>query len=166
MFSDGVFGLFSRVSYVVCIECGGFVSHRAELVAALEAVGSPTFVCLNETLLPGVKAMRVIGLLGYSLVSRLDRRDNSAWGGIAMFAKFGYEECIAHVSDSENAERSWHILHTDRGPIVVAVWSRRPCPGEVDSIRSLEHEMRALGGDTVGTLIVGDLNVHNAAWLR
>jgi hypothetical protein len=120
----------------------------------------------NETLSPGIKTFRITDLLGYSLVSRLDRKDNSAWGGIATFAKFGYEECIAHVSDSENAERSWHILHTDRGPIAVAVWYRRPCPGEVDSIRSLEQEMTALRGDTVGTLIVGDLDVHNAAWLR
>ena len=65
--------------------------------------------------------MPTIVLEGYSVVSRLDRRDNSGWGGIALFAKNGYEQCIVHVGDSEVAERSWHILHTDRGPVGIVV---------------------------------------------
>ena len=144
----------------------GFVSHSAELVAVVEELGFPTFVCLNETLLPGERAMRKIALDGYFLASRLDRRDSSGWGGVALFAKVGFEQCIVHVGDSDVAERSWHILHTDRGPVAVALWYRRPSPGEVASIHTLEPELRKFGSDTVGTLILGDMNVHEPAWLR
>ena len=148
------------------INLRGFVSHSAELVATIEELGFPTFVCLNETLLPGERAMPTIVLEGYSVVSRLDRRDNSGWGGIALFAKNGYEQCIVHVGDSEVTERSWHILHTDRGPMAVALWYRRPDPGEVSSIKSLEVEIPRFATDTVGTIVLGDLNVHEPAWLR
>ena len=110
--------------------------------------------------------MRKIALDGYFLVSRLDRRDSSGWGGVALFAKVGFEQCIVHVGDSDVAERSWHILHTDRGPVAVALWYRRPSPGEVVSIHTLEPELRKFGSDTVGTLILGDMNVHEQAWLR
>ena len=144
----------------------GFVSHSAELVAVIEELNFPTFVCLNETLLPGERAMRKIILDGYSLVSRLDRRDNSGWGGIALFAKSGFEQCMVHVGDSPVTERSWHILHTDRGPVAVALWYRRPDPGEVVSIQALEPELREFGPDVVGTMILGDLNVHEESWLR
>ena len=39
------------------INLRGFVSHSAELVVAIEDLGFPIFVCLNETLLPGEQAM-------------------------------------------------------------------------------------------------------------
>ena len=144
----------------------GFVSHSAELVAVIEELGFPTFVCLNETLLPGERAMPKIVLEGYSLVSRLDRRDSSGWGGVALFARTGFEQCIVHIGDSDATERSWHILHTDRGPVAVALWYRRPEAGEVASIISLEPEIQRYVADAVGTIILGDLNVHEPAWLR
>ena len=148
------------------INIRGFVSHKAELTATLEEHGFPTFVGLNETLLPGERAMRRIELPGYILVSRRDRTDNSGWGGIALFAKSGFENCVVHLGNSEVAERAWHVLHTDRGPISLALWYRRPEPGEVASIRSLDAEMATYGKDTVGTVLIGDLNVHEASWLK
>ena len=48
----------------------------------------------------------------------------------------------------------------------MAVWYRRPEPGEVASIKSLEPELHKFAPDTVGTIILGDLNVHEPAWLR
>ena len=144
----------------------GFVSHSAELVAVIEELGFPTFVCLNETLLPGERAMPKIVLEGYSLVSRLDRRDFSGWGGVALFVRTGFEQCIVHIGDSDVTERSWHILHTDRGPVAVALWYRRTEAGEVASIISLEPENQRYVADAVGTIILGDLNVHELAWLR
>ena len=158
--------LFPHSFSFLLLNIRGFVSHRAELVGALEQLELPTFVCLNETLLPGTRAMRVIEVPGYVLVSRLDRRNDSGWGGIALFARAGYENCIVHVGDSAVAERSWHVLHTDRGPIAVAVWYRRPCSGEVLSIQSIPAELREFATDTVGTIILGDMNVHEASWLR
>ena len=98
--------------------------------------------------------MQTILLEGYPVVSRLDRRDNSGWGGIALFAKIGYEQCIVHVGDSDVTERSWHILHTDRGPMAVALWYRRPDPGEVASIKALDLELQRFAADTVGTILL------------
>ena len=103
---------------------------------------------------------------GYSLVSRLDRRDFSGWGGVALFARTGFEQCIVHIGDSDATERSWHILHTDRGPVAVALWYRRPEAGEVESIISLEPDIQIYVADVVGTSIFDDLNVHEPAWLR
>ena len=60
-----------------------------------------------------------IVLQRYSLVSRFDRRDSSGWGGVALFARTGFEQFIVHIGDSDATERSWHILHTDRGPVEV-----------------------------------------------
>ena len=144
----------------------GFISHSAELVGVIEELGFPTFVCLNETLLPGERAMPNIDLQWFSLVSRLDRRDSSGWGGVALFARTGFEQCIVHIGDSDVTERSWHILHTDRGPVAVALWYRRPEAGEVASIISLEPSIQRYVADAVGTIILSDLNVHEPAWLR
>ena len=77
-----------------------------------------------------------------------------------MFARTGFEQCIVHIGDSDATERSWHILHTDRGPVAVALWYRRPEAGEVASIISLEPEIQRYVADAVGTIILGDLNVH------
>ena len=99
----------------------GFVSHSAELVVAIEELGFPIFVCLNETLLPGERAMPTIVLEGDSVVSRLDRCDNYACGGIGLFETIGYERCVVHVRDSDVAERSLHILHTDLGHMALAL---------------------------------------------
>ena len=71
-----------------------------------------------------------------------------------------------HIGDSDATERSWHILHTDRGPVAVALWYRRPEAGEVASIISLEPEIQRYVADAVGTIILGDLTVHGPAWLR
>ena len=82
-----------------------------------------------------------------------------------MFAKIGFEQCIVHVGDNDAPERAWHILHTDRGPVAVAVWYRRPEPGEVASINTLEPELHTFVFDIVATIILSDLNVHEPAWL-
>ena len=142
------------------------MTHEAELNAVLETLEYPTIVALNETLLPGKKVVKEISLSGYVLISRRDRPDNSGWGGIALFAKQGYENCIVHVGDSNIAERSWHILHTDRGPIGFGLWYRPPRPGEVATIQALDGELRQYCGDCVGHVVVGDCNVHETSWLQ
>ena len=65
------------------------MSHRDKMVGALEQLDFPTFVCLNEPLLLVTKTMRAIELLGYVLVSRLDRCNGSGWGGVALLARAG-----------------------------------------------------------------------------
>ena len=140
----------------------GFTTYHTELSAILESLEFPTLVALNETLLPGEQVVKSIQLPGYQLVSRRDRPDNSGWGGIALFARSGYETCIVHIGNSDCAERSWHILHTDHGPICFGLWYRPPHQGEIGTIESLYDELAKFGSDTIGTFIIGDLNVHEA----
>ena len=43
---------------------------------------------------------------------------------------------------------------------------RPPCSAEVASIASFEVEWARLAPDFIGTIVVGDLNVHHTHWLR
>ena len=114
---------------------------------------------LVETLL--TKKVKHLKFPGYSLVSRRDRADQSGWGGILLFVKDSFRDIIVHVGDSEVAERSWHILHTDLGLISICLWYRPPDAGEVESIRSLTPELEKHGSGTMGTIIFGDMNLHH-----
>ena len=93
----------------------GFISHSAELEVHLAMCGMPNFVGITETWLKD--SIEHISLAGYTLVSRKDRSDGRQGGGIALFALNLVAAQIVHVADSTNHERSWHVLHTDVGPI-------------------------------------------------
>ena len=135
----------------------------AELTRLIERSLFPTYVALTETWLD--KSFESITLPGYVEVSRRDR-GSSAHGGVIVYAKFGYENTIVHLGNSTVAERSWHIIHSNRGPLLFGVWYRRPCPGEVATIESLDSELTEFGRDTLGSILLGDMNVHEAAWLK
>ena len=47
-----------------------------------------------------------------------------------------------------------------------AVWYRPPDAGERASIDTLRHEWESQKDKTLGAIIVGDMNVHHASWLR
>ena len=126
----------------------GFLSSIAEIQVMLDDT-KPEIVCLTETHLQQYIKMPI--LHGYTLVSRLDRRT---------------DQKVVHVGDSKTAERSWHILHTNSGAVLLGVWYRPPARGEIASIRSLEEEFEEFGEGTVGTVLVGDMNVHERTWLR
>ena len=69
------------------------------------------------------------------LVSRLDRRVGFAKsGGIVLFVLNKLASRLVHVSDSDQSERSWHVLHCDIGPILFGLWYRPPDYGEIQSI--------------------------------
>ena len=61
--------------------------------------------------------------------------------------------------------RVWCVLHTDYGPFLLCAWYRPPSDEQL-SIESCEKEHERLSRDVMGTLLVGDLNVHHAGWLR
>ena len=73
---------------------------------------------------------------------------------------------IVHVEDSKHDERSWHIIHADCGPILLGVWYRRPCQREIASIRHFDEEFQVHSQDSIASIVVGDMNVHNREWLR
>ena len=63
-------------------------------------------------------------------------------------------------------ERGTYVLHSNAGPVLLGLWYRPPAYGEVDSISSLDDEMRQNSDNVIGTVLVGDFNVHHKEWLR
>ena len=140
----------------------GFISHRAELEASISLLPAmPSIVCLNETFLD--KSVLSIALSGYVLLSRRDGDCNG--GGIAIFIHDSLASSAVLAEHSEKAERSWIYVHTDHGPVLVGVWYRPPNK-DAYFVESLTSEWLQLSRDAIGTIIVGDLNVHHLHWLK
>ena len=57
-------------------------------------------------------------------------------------------------------------MHADIGPLLLGLWYRPPCYGEVQSIIDFEVELKTWVVATVGTIVFGDMNVHHKAWLK
>ena len=149
---------------VLHLNIRGYVSHIAEVTALLRTMPSkPSLVVLNETFL--TRVIEDIQLEGYALLARRDRRDQ--WGGgVAVFIIANQFTMASVVEVSEEAERVWIIVHSDRGPFLISSWYRPPAPGEVASIHSCETELQLHRRDVRGTLVIGDINVHSVRWLE
>ena len=114
-----------------------FTSKRIELEAVIQINSrKPDLVALNETFLN--RSIEKISLTGYEVVSRRDRTDQSGFGGIALFARQNIAPFVTLLEHSEENERSWHVIHSDIGPILLGIWYRPPQNGEIQSIRRLE----------------------------
>ena len=138
---------------------------RAKFDTLLQNNHHPAVVAVTETWLS--RTVGAMHLAGYKQISRLDRRvGRRDRGGVALFALNKFAENIVHIGDSQVDERSWQIVHCDCGPVLLGVWYRPPHRNEIDSIRRFESELSAYSKDTVATMIVGDMNVHNKQWLR
>ena len=85
---------------------------------------------------------------------------------MALFVKDEKQGSVNLLEHSACSERSWHLVHTSHGPLLLGLWYRPPNQGEVASVNSLEKEWAELDDSAVGALLVGDLNVHNEAWLK
>ena len=72
---------------------------------------------------------------------------------------------VCRLQDSEDFERSWLEVHADMGAVTLGGWYRPLQSGELGSILALGHKLESNIGDCHGTVLVGDLNVHNEAWL-
>jgi hypothetical protein len=142
----------------------GWISHAAELLARIRLMNEkPDLICVNETFLD--RTIEYISLEGYALIARRDRADGRKCGGIAAFALTTIAERVTLVESSQDAERFWLLVHANQGPHLVGVWYRPPAPGEIATIDTFKKELNALEGISLGTIVMGDLNVHNARWL-
>ena len=141
----------------------GWVSNSAQLTACIRLmVAKPLVVSVNETFL--TKAIQTSTLEVYSLVERRDRQDR--WGGgVAVFILEQYEARMTPIEVCVEAERIWCMLHTDHGPFLIGAWYRPPSRGETARIISLEEEWRRHSQSTLGTIVMGDCNVHATHWL-
>ena len=75
------------------------------------------------------------------------------------------EQCYKD-EDAALSERLWLLVHSDLGAYLIGAWYRPPVQGEVDSIRSLRQEWSEINGEAVGTIILGDMNIHHVKWLK
>ena len=119
--------------------------------------------------LAGLVDKKVVALEGYTLISRRDRRDGDDFrncGGAAVSALTQHADSITEMHKSITCERVWVIVHSDLGPLLLGVWYRPPVQGETDSISSLREEWNELGLEAVGTIVVGDMNVHHRKSLK
>ena len=162
--SGSLLPVHSRCITLLHLNLRGFVSHRGELEARLEQLHYPDFVAITKSLLDA--SVVSPNLHKYRLISRRDRSDGRKGGGIILFARDDVSNQIVHSSTSPSSERTWHTLHTDAGPVRFGVWYRPPSYGEIDSIDSLADELQENVDNSIGTILVGDLNVHHKGWLR
>ena len=143
----------------------GLCSHLPELTARLRAMSrQPAAVCVNESFLDA--SIGFVELEGYSIVARRDRKDGRQGGGVIVFARTDIANRLTLVEESMEAERVWLLLHSTTGPYLICAWYRPPDPGEVGSINTLRAEWLRHVEGALGTLIIGDLNVHHKGWLR
>ena len=100
------------------------------------------------------------------LIGRRDRQDGRNCGGVDAFAMTEVSGSITLLEASATSERLWFVVHSDLGPYLVGAWYRPPVQGEVETIRTLREEWLRLSSNVIGTVIVGDINVHHKKWLR
>ncbi len=67
---------------------------------------------------------------------------------------------------SVTCEHVWVLVHTSHGPLAVCSWYRPPVPGVIASSTSWGAEFDAARAHAIGCVLVGDVNVHQASWLR
>ena len=139
-----------------------------ELAARIRLANqTPDVICLTETHLG--KATEELSLEGYSVVSRRDRDADAERGGVLVFALESIKERTVELEVAKAAERIWVVLHTNHGPYLLGIWYRPGCGdgrGEVTSILSLKEEVTRLRQEAVGTIVCGDMNVHQKKWLK
>ena len=54
-----------------------------------------------------------------------------ALGGVCCFALSSFHDAIVPIYESHNAERIWHIIHSNCGPFLFGIQYRPPAPGEI-----------------------------------
>ena len=122
----------------------------------------PQSFLINETFLDASTA--TISLPNYQLISRRDR--GSLRGGIALFAHTSIHHQLAYIHSSTTCERTWHILHTTSGPLLLCTWYRPPASNDIHSINNFINELSTYSTHASHTIIIGDLNLHHAYWLQ
>ncbi len=122
---ESSFNQFSLLGFTVLLTNVQSINSnvkRALLSAHLERY-TPDILALNATWLDS--SVQKLDFVGYSLVSRRDRPNSKVGklnhGGIAVFCRTG-GVLVTHLEDSNIAERSWHVVHTDLGGVLFGVW--------------------------------------------
>ena len=153
--------VFDCLSILHC-NIRGWLSHRDEFLGHISLAKFPSLLFLNETLLDD--SVQHPSIPNYELIGRHEHA--SSRRGVAAYAHYTIAPDAVLLKKSADTERMWFLLHTQLGPFLLCCWYRRPDRGETSSITSLRSEYHELKGDCVGTVLVGDLNVHHRQWLE
>ena len=141
----------------------GLGGNIAEVTALVETIGSPEIVGFTETWIERGD----VQLSGYHCVSQLGRRNavRGDRGGIALYARDGFQDSVVHLADSPTDERAWYIIHADSGPVLLCLWYRPPNSG-LEPVTRFDTELSEYSRHAVSCIVMGDMNVHNVEWLR
>ena len=82
-----------------------------------------------------------------------------------VFARAGLENRVVLLETSDTDERVWLAVHCGQGPYLLCLWYRPPAPGKTDGVDTFSEELQKHRSKTLGTSVVGDLNVHHRKWL-
>ena len=151
----------SKDVHIISINIRCLLSHKDELEAFLK-LHQPHVVLIQETWLN--ESYESISVSGYRIVSRRDRKTSDNRGGILTSQRDDFN-CLVHIKNCEDEERSYHFLRLGMETILVANWYR---PGAIvhDGFAKLHDEIRDHYQDISGIVVAGDLNVHHRKWLR
>jgi hypothetical protein len=143
----------------------GLLSSLALLTARLRlATEKPSLICLNETFLSPATA--VISVEGYTVAARRDRCDGRACGGVLVLARNDVAPRVTLLHSSPTCERVWLLVHADPTPFLACAWYRPPKPGDASEVTNFAKEWTTHKHLALGTLLLGDLNLHQRRWLR
>ena len=129
----------------------------------VESLGKPEILGFTETWFERKAAI----LAGYNLVAQLNRRERVRGdrGGIALYARSGFESTVVHLADSTVDERAWFVVHADSGPVLLCLWYRPPGSG-IEGVQRFDEELALYSHHGVSCITIGDMNIHNKDWLR
>ena len=116
----------------------------------------PEVLLLNETKMHDEEPRMKIQ--GYIEVSRKNR--DSDGGGVAVFARADKITSFSELEVSITHERIWILIHTDDGPMLLCCWYRPP-KEPVNGIATFQEELNRPRAQAVGTIRIGDVNVHS-----
>ena len=146
------------VIYSINIRC--LLNNLTELSHQINRL-QPQIVLVQESWLN--ESIDNVSLPGYNCISRRDRAEQENRGGIICFARQDLGNLV-HLKKSDVAERSWDLLHTDTGSILICNWYRPPS-SDMAHIDSFYDELQELGDSMIGCIVMGDLNIHHRRWL-
>jgi hypothetical protein len=141
----------------------GFATNSAKVMTAIRLRSNvPHVVFLNETKTD--EGDKIFSLEGFVKIYKGDRCKGG--GGIAIFARADIAARVTLLDDTSVDERCWITIHSDGGPYVACCWYRPPKQGETESIARFRDELLEFRTTGIGTIIIGDINVHSQRWLR
>jgi len=144
---------------VYCINIRCLLSKFGELQYHLNRM-QPHILFIQESWL--AKSVEEVDLEGYDCISRKDRFEIENRGGVIAYARNDLGN-IVFLANSIKAERSWHLLHTDIGDVILCNWYR-PGNSDMEHIESFHEELGKYMPGCIGCLTAGDLNIRHRKW--